>query len=218
MVRLWVAYEFEVLGVRGDDRLMTILTGIVLTVALGAVAQRGDVFEGFDERVSVVPRDDVAILPKDGAWRLDVVANDTGATPEDGDRLLITAAPECGAAWRTDGAIAYAATPRCEGDQRIGYCIADGDGCPEAFVTVTLSDSAGAPESRTGMPVARLDDLAPASVAAVGEARASGFTLEAVRPAEGVRPNGLAAISAFGTLAPPTEDEVDEAQTVPPGR
>ena len=28
---------------RGDDRLMTILTGIVLTVALGAVAQRGEI-------------------------------------------------------------------------------------------------------------------------------------------------------------------------------
>ncbi|MFO7854871.1 MAG: hypothetical protein R6V44_06575 [Paracoccaceae bacterium] len=197
---------------------MTILTGIVLTVALGAVAQRGDVFEGFDERVSVVPRDDVALLPKDGIWRLDVVANDTGAIPGDGDRLLITAAPECGAAWRTDGAIAYAAAPRCKGEQRIGYCIADGDGCPEAFVTVTLSESADLAESETGLPVARLDDLAPASFAAVGQARASGFTLEAVRPADGVRTNGLAAMSAFGTLAPPAEDEVDEARTVPPGR
>jgi hypothetical protein len=197
---------------------MTILTGIVLTVALGAVAQRGDVFEGFDQRIAVDPRDDAAILPIEGAWRLDVVANDPGATPEDGDRLLITAAPECGAAWRTEGAIAYAAAPRCEGTQRIGYCIADGDRCPEAFVTVILSETVAAPESATGLPVARMQDVAPAAVAAVGEARASGFKLEAVRSGDGLRPNGLAAMSAFGTLAPPTEDEVDEAETVPPGR
>jgi hypothetical protein len=214
----WVAFEFEVLGVRGDDRLMTILTGIVLTVALGAVAQRGDVFEGFAERASVDPRDDVVMLPTDGAWRLDVVANDRGATPDDGARLLITSPPECGTAWRMDGAIAFAAEARCRGVQRIGYCIAEGDRCPEAMVTVTLAEGLAAPESASGMPMARLEGATPAAVVAVGEARGSGFTLEGVRPAEGGRNNGLAAISAFGTLAPPTENEVDEAETVPPGR
>ena len=44
---------------RGDDRLMTILTGVVLTVALGAVLQQEDLFAGGAE---IAPRDDVATL------------------------------------------------------------------------------------------------------------------------------------------------------------
>ena len=187
---------------------MTILTGIVLTVALGAVAQRGDVFSEFGSRDSVAPRDDVAVLPSGGTWRLDVVANDAGATAEDGARLLVTAPPDCGAAWRMGAALAYEAGPGCAGTQRISYCLAEGDSCREAVVTVVLDPAAEGPGSATGTPPARRSAPSPAA-AAVSRAGVSGFTVEGTRPAG--RGGPLAAISAFGSLAPAEEDADAEA-------
>ena len=68
---------------RGDDKLMTILTGVVLTVALGAVAQRGDVFSNFGQGDAFSLRDDVITVAAGESYLIDVVANDVGATPED---------------------------------------------------------------------------------------------------------------------------------------
>ncbi len=182
---------------RGDDKLMTILTGVVLTVALGAVAQRGDVFSNFGQGDAFSLRDDVITVAAGESYLIDVVANDVGATPEDGRRMLITEAPACGTAYRKNGAVAYVGDDDCTGPQRLSYCIAQGDECPEARVTVIIArtDKVG---SASGTPVASLDEPGRLLTAAVSDKRESGFKVEN-------QPKGsMAALSSvpLGSLAP----------------
>lgn len=138
---------------RGDDRLMTILTGLVLTVALVAVAQRSEILSDLPRSAQHDPRDDVVILAPGGVALIDVAANDRGASAEDGRRILITREPDCGAAWRHDGVVAYSASPDCGRNQSLRYCIADGDACREAEVSIILDAAATPARSPSGTPV-----------------------------------------------------------------
>ena len=199
---------FGVLSVRSDDKLMTILTGVVLTVALGAVAQKGDLFSDFGRSASFTLRDDVVTVAADQSYFIDVVANDDGATAADGRRLLITESPNCGSAYRKNGGVAYIAGVGCEGPQRLSYCIAEGDECPEAQVTVIVTASA-TPASASETPVALLSEAGEVTTAAVSAKRESGFKVES-------QPGGsLAALSSMplGTLAP--EEDAEAAETAP---
>lgn len=194
---------------RGDDRLMTILTGIVLTVALGAVVQRGDLFSGGE---GVAPRDDVATLASGHFYLIDVVANDRGATPADGERLLVTEQPACGTAARSGGSLLYDASAGCEGPQRVSYCLALGDECPSAEVTLVLSGDVETESSASGTPVARLATAPETAVAAVSPAPADSAFKAEPEP-ERAQGGALAAIvSAFGSLAPEVEDKAAAAE------
>lgn len=193
---------------RGDDRLMTILTGVVLTVALGVVAQRSELI-GFGDRAA--PRDDVATLIPGRSYLIDVLANDGGLRAGDGERILITASPGCGAVNRRDGRLAYSAPADCRGTQRLAYCLPRGDACPAAQVTLVLAADAEVESSASGTPLARLETgTQTAGLAAVSAPPASsGF--EAEPPATPERGPLSAITSAFGSLAP-EEAEADAAQ------
>lgn len=187
---------------------MTILTGIVLTVALGAVAQRGEILGNLGAGPGFDPRDDVVSAAADGAYMIDVTANDRGATREDGRRVLILAAPGCGVAYRREGQVLYDGAG-CTGPQRLSYCVAQGDDCRGAEVTILLREDgdASAPSSVSDTPVIRLAEAPSrewlATVSAEGGR--AGFTAEPDRrPAEGP----LAGLtSALGSLAPSPETE-----------
>ncbi|MEM6438790.1 MAG: hypothetical protein AAF763_03705 [Pseudomonadota bacterium] len=177
---------------------MTILTGVVLTIALGAVAQRGDLFGDFGMATAYVPRDDVVTVSTEGAYLIDVTANDEGAQPGDGNRILITEAPRCGVVYRHQGAIAFEGAGACGGTQRMSYCVASGDDCREAEVTLILNASAAALGSASGTPVRKFAGDEGVRTAAVGAGEASGFTVE-----DGAATRPLAAVSSpLGSLAP----------------
>lgn len=188
---------------------MTILTGIVLTVALGAVAQRGEIFGNLGAGPGFDPRDDVVAAAADGAYMIDVTANDRGATREDGRRVLILAAPGCGVAYRREGQVMYDGAG-CVGPQRLSYCVAQGDDCKGAELTILLREgedaAMSAPSSVSNTPVVRLAEAPSrdwlASVSATSGR--PGFRSEPDRrPAEGA----LAGLtSALGSLAPVADD------------
>lgn len=186
------------MSVRGDDRMMTILTGVVLTIALGAVAQRGDLFGDFGMATAYVPRDDVVTVSSEGAYLIDVTANDEGAQPGDGNRILITESPRCGVVYRHQGAIAFEGAEACGGTQSMRYCVASGDECREAEVTLVLTAGESTLASASGTPVRRFAGDGGVRTAAVGPDRASGFTVE-----DGAGAGPLAAVSSpLGSLAP----------------
>lgn len=170
---------------RGDDRLMTILTGVVLAAALGAVAYRTGVLTSTPSLARYEPRDDVAAFPPGLVALIDVVANDAGAAPGDGARLLITRAPACGAAWRKGEAIAYLGSADCPPEQSLRYCVAIGDACPEAELRVRLDRHLAAAESASGSPVelrSPSEEPAPGALAALAPTppAVNGFTVEGV--------------------------------------
>lgn len=186
------------MSVRGDDRMMTILTGVVLTIALGAVAQRGDLFGDFGMATAYVPRDDVVQVAADGAYLIDVTANDEGAQPGDGNRILITQTPRCGVVYRYQGAIAFEGAEGCGGTQSLSYCVASGDECREAEVTLVLTAEEETLASASGTPVRRFAGDGGVRTAAVGAGASSGFTVE-----DGAGSGPLAAVSSpLGSLAP----------------
>ncbi|MDF2234481.1 hypothetical protein P2H44_18125 [Albimonas sp. CAU 1670] len=173
-----------------------------MTIALGAVVQSGDLLERFGAGPGIHPRDDVVELAANDAYAIDVVANDRGAVAGDGRRVLIMTAPACGVAYRSGERIVYQGAAECTGVQRLTYCVARGDDCPGAEVSLVIAAADGAAASRTETPVERLA-LRPdrRSDAAVSMAPSgSGFVVEA-QPSSGDRP--LAGLSsALGTLAP----------------
>lgn len=169
---------------RGDDRVMTILTGIALTVALGAVVQRSELFSPPQTADLIEPRDDVAAFAPGVAALIDVIANDPGARPEDGRRLLILRAPACGTAWRHAGQVLYRSGIDCDGAQSLRYCVPQGDACAEAELRLTLDAALTAPQSESGTPVALLAEVpagpaaSPGGFAATEPPRAGGFLVE----------------------------------------
>jgi len=187
--------------VRGDDRLMTILTGVVLTIALGAVVQSDDLMERFGAGPGIHPRDDVVELAAGDAYAIDVVANDRGAVEGDGRRVLIMTAPTCGVAYRSGDQVVYQAGSECAGVQRLTYCVARGDECPGAEVSLRISPVETA-SSLTETPILRLAErpTRPSDAEVSMAPGGSGFTVEA-DPAAGDRP--LAGLTtALGSLAP----------------
>ncbi|MEO0680943.1 MAG: hypothetical protein AAF192_11075 [Pseudomonadota bacterium] len=190
---------------------MTILTGVVLTIALGAVAQRGDLFGDFGMATAYVPRDDIVTVAAGGSYLIDVTANDEGAQPGDGARMLITDVPSCGIAYRRDGALAYEAGAGCDGPQRLSYCVASGDQCREAEVTLVVVTESAALGSASGTPIRSLEPEAQVRAAAVGDGGPSGFRVEGGEaPAAGGTFTAISALP-FGVLVPKTEAEIEAA-------
>ncbi len=182
---------------------MTILTGVVLTIALGAVAQRGDFFDNIGMGPGLEPRDDMVALEAGGGYLIDVVANDRGARAGDGGRILVMTAPACGAAYRRDGRIFYQGGAACEGVQRLSYCVARGDDCPGAEVSLRVVARGADLPALAGAPVERLEAQRAPAVAFADVSIAppdSGFTAEPLLGGNGGALAGL--VSAFGSLAP----------------
>ena len=127
---------------------MSILTGLVIVVAMATLAQRSDDIIDFflKERAAMIsPRDDAIRLRPGASALIDVLANDLGVAPEDYGRLRIVVAPPCGAAEATAQGVLYVANDLCDGEQAFSYCVARGDLCPTARITVTLDPDAPPP-------------------------------------------------------------------------
>ncbi|MEM7544959.1 MAG: hypothetical protein AAF367_05430 [Pseudomonadota bacterium] len=125
---------------------MSILTGLVIVVAMAVLAQKSDSLYKFFSREDVAriaPQNDESVLVAGGSQIIDVLANDENAAPGDGANLRIVVSPSCGAAEATPDGVLYISNERCVGPQLFAYCVAKGDECPSASVTVNVT-AAGA--------------------------------------------------------------------------
>lgn len=127
-----------------DDRVMSILTGLVIVVAMATLAQRSDSLLNFftrEEPPKVAPQNDVATLFAGDSKVIDVLANDENARPEDGEAIRIVVSPSCGAAEAASGGVLYISNDHCVGPQLFAYCVTQGEECPSASVTVNVAAS-----------------------------------------------------------------------------
>ncbi len=83
-----------------DDRMMAMLTFVVIMVAVGTLIQRTDVFERlFGEGTAALElRRDEAIVRANALSGIDVLANDLGLRDGDAEKLIIVEQPKCGRA------------------------------------------------------------------------------------------------------------------------
>ena len=128
-----------------DDRVMSILTGLVIVVAMATLAQRSDSLLDFftrEEAILVTPVNDEAVIFAGDSQVIDVLRNDENALDSDGENIRIVVSPSCGAAEATSDGVLYISNERCIGPQLFAYCVQQGDECPSASVTVNVAAAA----------------------------------------------------------------------------
>lgn len=125
-----------------DDRVMSILTGLVIVVAMATLAQRSDQLLDFffsEKEASIAPQNDTIDLFAGESGIIDVLSNDENAKSEDEANIHILVSPSCGAAEASDGGVLYISNDRCVGAQLFAYCVRRGDECSSASVTVNVA-------------------------------------------------------------------------------
>ncbi|MEL7465699.1 MAG: hypothetical protein AAFN79_16645 [Pseudomonadota bacterium] len=124
---------------------MSILTGLVIVVAMATLAQRSDSLLDFvmrEEAPKVAPQNDEAVMFAGDARVIDVLQNDENAAPENRENVRIVVSPSCGAAEATSEGVLYISNELCVGPQLFAYCVQQGDECPSASVTVNVAAAA----------------------------------------------------------------------------
>lgn len=128
---------------------MSILTGLVIVVAMATLAQRSDDLIDFflrERAAMIAPADDSVIAAAGETLLIDVLANDLNVIEADRANLRIVASPSCGAAEVAEAGILYVANDLCVGEQVFSYCASRGDSCPVAFVRVAVQGPGAARE------------------------------------------------------------------------
>mgnify|MGYP000194544972 CR=1 FL=1 len=160
-----------------DDRVMSILTGLVIVVAMATLAQKSDrlldIFFG-EEIAGIAPQNDAVTVVAGRPEIIDVLANDENVAPEDVGGVRILVSPSCGAAETADNGVLYISNDRCIGEQLFAYCVQRGDECTSASVTVNVVSSepakpvvgaqrqvAGAEPTLNGQPTTQVGTTTP---------------------------------------------------------
>ncbi|MEE8454596.1 MAG: hypothetical protein V3R90_07555, partial [Limibaculum sp.] len=153
------------MGVLKDDRMMSMLTFVVIMVAVGTLIQSTDLLERlFGEGTAELElRRDEAIVRANALSGIDVLANDLGLREGDAENLIIVAQPKCGRVFVRDGQAHYLPAERCAGSQSFRYAISGRSyGQPgEVMVVVRL----GEPTQAEVAADAQRDIPAPAPMA-----------------------------------------------------
>ncbi len=126
---------------RLDDRFMTLMTGLVLVIGIGALVQGTGGGQSILKGGSFEPRDDNFTVLAGRTQDLDVLLNDARADKIDTAALTIISRPACGRAVLVDGKIRLDGTAGCSEPLRIAYCVQVGDECAIANVNVTMLES-----------------------------------------------------------------------------
>ena len=122
-----------------DDRNMTIMTALVLMVAVGAILGRGENGESIiTTKPEFKPAPDTFSLRAGRVQLLDVMLNDTGADLVDPQQLRVLAGPTCGMAEALDGAIQFSESETCIGEYELSYCVPFEDDCERTIVSLKV--------------------------------------------------------------------------------
>ena len=123
-----------------DDRMISILSAIVLMVAVGTVIQRADGLSQFfgggeaaGPEIALV--DDALTVRANTLTRIDVLANDKGLTRAQKAGLTVTGAPRCGRLFVQGDALQFLPDASCVGERVIAYTV---PGLEQARVVVTV--------------------------------------------------------------------------------
>lgn len=135
---------------KSDDRLMVILTSIVLVIAVGTMVQKSDyILAAFSSPDEFDAIEDAFAVRAGRPQVLDVLSNDMNVVEGDAGNILIVQQPSCGTVRRVAGGLEYVNSESCGGRMSFMYCVAQGDSCPSAEVTLTVA----LPESLESRPL-----------------------------------------------------------------
>ena len=157
-----------------DDRMISILTAILLMVLVGTVIQRADGLSGLlgdgapepEPVASAAPvvalTHDAVSIPAEALARIDVMSNDPGLSAQDRASLRVIQVPACGRVFVQAQALQYLSDASCVGRQTLSYGVTVAGVELVADVQIDVIGKPGAPAPpKPAQPVAQADN-APA--------------------------------------------------------
>lgn len=117
-----------------DDRFMTLATGLVLAIAVGAIAQNSGVLMDFFGDNPEATQDDQYTVMAGRNQVLDVLSNDVA-----GGRIKVVDTPNCGLVRNASGnTLEFYGSAQCEGKVKFSYCVESEAGCAANAVTLNV--------------------------------------------------------------------------------
>jgi hypothetical protein len=109
---------------------MTILTGLVLTVTVGMLAQNSEaIMAGLAGENILKVQDDAFSIRAGKPQLLNVLLNDQAPKGATEEAILIVDQPACGALAKKDGQVQFLDSNACSGEVQFTYCLTDDEGC-----------------------------------------------------------------------------------------
>jgi len=141
-----------------DDRLISVMSGVILMVAVGTVVQRGDAvmsYLGMGETAPILNPDSVTTMAND-LVRIEVLSNDEHLMRGASEVLEVATHPACGRVFVQGGALQYLPITGCEGQQVVEYRLAGVStvNYGEVIVTVTPAPEALNADRKAPVPSA----------------------------------------------------------------
>ncbi|MEM9059792.1 MAG: hypothetical protein AAGD13_04955 [Pseudomonadota bacterium] len=167
-----------------DDRMISVLSAIVLMVAIGTVVQRADFLQGVVGSAPeiVLNTDDVQAYPN-RLVRVDVFDNDEGLSDVQRSELTIVNEPDCGRVFRQGQVLQYLPEAGCSGTQIVRYGIRGESGTvgelrahivgPETTTVAASTGGENAVNEAPQKPNSTPSDASPSSVETVGDEAAT---------------------------------------------
>ncbi|MGF1502914.1 MAG: hypothetical protein ACFBSD_13970 [Paracoccaceae bacterium] len=119
--------------------MISVLSAIVLMVAIGTLVQRWDlVSDYFEPAPELRLVDDRHTVGINALAQIDVLANDPDVLTRNA-RLVITELPECGTAAVQNNRIEYRPAPDCRGEQTLRYGLLGSADMTGAALTITIA-------------------------------------------------------------------------------
>ena len=125
--------------VKVSDHTMTILTGLVLTVTIGMLAQNSEsIMAGLTGRNVLQPEDDAFTVRAGKPQMLNLLLNDQAPEASTETAILIMQQPNCGELAQSNGQIEYTNSQTCQGPVTFTYCLSADIKCAEAKVALQV--------------------------------------------------------------------------------
>lgn len=126
-----------------SDHTMTILTGLVLTVAVGTLAQNSESIMGaFTGGNRLIAADDAYTVRAGRSQLLDVLLNDSIGDEIRENAIQIVRSPSCGTLRTTNGQVEFIDSETCAGRITFAYCLTEAEDCASATVALNIRPSA----------------------------------------------------------------------------
>jgi hypothetical protein len=144
--------------VKVSDHTMTIMTGLVLTVVVGMLAQNSEsIMASFTGQNRIVLQDDAFTVRAGKPQVIDILLNDQVPPKTDLSKITLVDMPACGKLEVNEGKYRFVDSDACAGPVSFTYCHADDAKCTLANVNLQILPKPGgdpvvasAPQVRTG--------------------------------------------------------------------
>ena len=122
---------------RLDDRAMTVLTGLILAIVVGMIAQQSsNIIDLFTTKYRAELADDYFLVKAGRPQELDLLLNDRLENVE--GVIEIAAPPRCGKVTASRGIVIYEGGNACAGNVTFSYCVKGTESCEPAIVSMNV--------------------------------------------------------------------------------